>query len=147
MRRYQFVWVFLCLTGFVGGITAANDSLEVLQLHEKKFEWMILGNLDSLSNLLAEDVMYVHSNGWVENKSEILENIESGHLTYRQVDIEEQAIRFYGSVAIVKGLAEFQVALDGNPITLDLLYSETYHLEDGKWRLVHRHACRPISGD
>lgn len=147
MRRYQFVWVFLCLTGFASGISAANDSLEVLQLHEKKFEWMILENLDSLDALLAEDVLYVHSNGWVETKEEVLENIGTAHLSYHRVDIQSQSARIYGQTAIVTGLATFSVALDGNPITLDLLYSETYHRLRGQWKMVHRHACRPTAGD
>ena len=138
------MWVLLLLVGFAGQLFAIDDSLQVITLHQEKFEWMIEKDMEALEKVLAEDVVYIHSNGWVEYKPDILENIQSGRLEYRQVDIREQSVQLYGSVAIVKGLAEFYVALEGSPLRLDLLYTETYHFSEGKWVLVHRHACRPV---
>lgn len=121
---------------------SASDG-DILELHQKKFQWMINQQMDSLDQLLSEDVLYIHSNGWVEDKSEVLENIASGYLGYHKVKILEQAVRHFESTAVVTGKARFDVSLDGRPISLDLLYSETYFQANGKWLLVHRHSCQP----
>lgn len=36
----------------------------LLQLHEKKFRWMIEKKNDSLSSMLDERLLYIHSSGW-----------------------------------------------------------------------------------
>ena len=53
---------------------AQKQNLEdtLLQLSKRKFNWMIDKKLDSLSAVLDENVRYVHSNGWIQNKNEII---------------------------------------------------------------------------
>jgi hypothetical protein len=53
-------------------IAQSSKEQEVLSLSERKFKWMISLNMDSLENILDENVMYVHSNGWSQNKHEII---------------------------------------------------------------------------
>ena len=120
----------------------ASDPL--LELHRSKFNWMVEEQLDSLSAVLSEDLKYIHSNGWIETKAEVLENIESGHLGYREIIIEEENVRYFGKTGIVTGRGLFRVALDGDPLEIELLYTEVYHKRDGEWELVQRHACRPV---
>lgn len=103
---------------------------------------MIHLQLDSLESILADDMLYIHSNGWIEDKEEVIENLKSGHLAYHRVDIREQEVRYFDRVAIVTGKAEFHVSLDGNPLTIDLLYTEVYRRDSGHWLFIHRHSNR-----
>lgn len=119
----------------------ASDPL--LELHRSKFNWMVEEQLDSLDAVLSNDLKYIHSNGWIETKAEVLGNIRSGHLGYREVMIEEEDVRYYGETGIITGRGLFRVALDGDPLEIELLYTEIYHKKDGRWKLVQRHACRP----
>jgi len=121
-----------------------QDSLLLIELHQKKFDYMIDVDLDLLTPLLHPELRYIHSNGWIENKEEVLENLESGYLSYNELKYKNVELRFYGGTAIITGLAEFNVALEGRQIILDLLYSETWYKTDRGWKLVHRHACRPL---
>jgi hypothetical protein len=98
--------------------------------------------LDSLSMLLDEDVIYIHSNGWMENQTEVLNNIESGYLTYHSVDIRKSSVRRYGNSYIVTGEGLFKVSLKDTPIDIELLYTEVYAADGDVVRLVHRHACK-----
>ncbi len=119
----------------------ASDPL--LELHRSKFNWMVEEQLDSLSSVLSEDLKYIHSNGWIETKEEVLENIASRHLGYREVIVDEEDVRYYGKTGIVTGRGLFRVSLDGDPMEFELSYTEVYHKKDGQWELVQRHACRP----
>jgi hypothetical protein len=121
---------------------SAGCAAEVLALHRQKFAWMEQVQTDSLALLLDERVAYIHSNGWNESKDEVLENLRSGKLAYRQVEVLEEAARCYEASAIVTGKGLFSVALEGRPLEIKLYYTEVYVQQGTAWRLASRHACR-----
>ncbi|MEJ8841212.1 nuclear transport factor 2 family protein [Lacibacter sp. H375] len=114
----------------------------VLKLHENKFRWMVNRQLDSLNAILDERVQYVHSNGWTENKKEIIEDIKSGKLTMTSVKVSEATARVYKGFVIVNGKGIFNVVMNGTPIDISLLYTEVYAKRQNGWLLVSRHANR-----
>jgi Domain of unknown function (DUF4440) len=114
----------------------------VLKLHENKFRWMVNKQLDSLQAILDDRVQYVHSNGWTENKKEIIEDIKSGKLIMTSVKVNEASARVYKGFVIVNGKGIFNVVLDGAPIDISLLYTEVYAKRQNGWLLVSRHANR-----
>lgn len=114
----------------------------VLRLHEKKFQWMAKKQLDSLSNILDERVVYVHSNGWQQNKKEITEDLKTGKLIMNSVTVTEAKARVYKGAVIINGKGKFDVVVDGKAVVLDLLYTEVYVRKKEGWLLVARHANR-----
>lgn len=138
MKKY-FVIVFL-LTSLI--TQAQSNEKTVLDLSKKKFGWMIRMQYDSLQSALDDRLMFVHSNGWVENKQEFIQDMKSGKLRYTNIQVLEATARLYPSTAIVTGKGKFQVILDGNNLELTLSYTEVYIQKDGKWLLASRHANR-----
>lgn len=115
---------------------------DVLQLHRAKFDWMIEVQVDSLQKYFHEDAIYVHSNGWIETKEEVLENLKSVHLKYDSLQYINATCRNVAETAIVLGEAIFFVQLDDKPIEIPLLYTEVYIKANGHWQFYSRHACR-----
>jgi hypothetical protein len=116
--------------------------LFVLRLHEKKFQWMVKKQLDSLSNILDDRVVYVHSNGWQQNKKEVTEDLKNGKLIMNSVTVTEAKARVYKGAVIINGKGKFDVVVDGKAVVLDLLYTEVYVRKKEGWLLVTRHANR-----
>jgi hypothetical protein len=114
----------------------------VLRLHEKKFQWMINKQADSLKMILDERIVYVHSNGWQQNKKEILDDLSSGKLIMNNVTVTEAKARVYKGAVIVNGKGKFEVVVDGKAMAIDLLYTEVYAKKKNGWVLVTRHANR-----
>lgn len=114
----------------------------VLRLHENKFRWMVNKKLDSLNAILDERVVYVHSNGWTENKKEIIEDLRSGKLVMNSVTITEAKARVYKGVVIINGKGNFNVLVDGKAVDINLVYTEVYVRREKGWLLVSRHANR-----
>lgn len=114
----------------------------VEKTHKDKFRWMTNRQMGSLGYLLHDDVYYIHSNWWKENKEEVLKNIESGKLVNKKIQVEESETRVVGNTAIVTGKGIFKASLDDKPIEINLLYTEVYVLSTGKVLLLSRHACR-----
>lgn len=114
----------------------------VLRLHEKKFQWMINKQTDSLNSILDPRVIYVHSNGWQQNRKEITDDLKSGKLIMNSVSVMEAKARVYKGAVIINGKGKFDVVVDGKAVVLDLLYTEVYVRKKEGWLLVTRHANR-----
>lgn len=134
--------LFLFLPGASRGQSDAQAD-HVLDLHREKFQWMTDRDTARLASLLADDAVYVHSNGWHETREEMLANIGSGRLRYHRVEVLDARARKYGNTLIVNGRARFDVALEEQGWLLLLDYTEVYvRMDDATIRLVSRHACR-----
>jgi hypothetical protein len=114
----------------------------VLRLHEKKFQWMIKKQTDSLNSILDPRIIYVHSNGWQQNRKEITDDLKSGKLIMNSVTVTEAKARVYKGAVIINGKGKFDVVVDGKAVVLDLLYTEVYVRKKDGWFLVTRHANR-----
>lgn len=113
---------------------------EVLSLSERKFKWMINLNMDSLENILDENVMYVHSNGWSQSKHEIIEDFKTKKLVLNKVEILETKIRNFENTYVVDGVGIIAGEIDSNPFSVKLNYSEVYVYKNRKYFLFSRHA-------
>ena len=135
---------FLYLLLIVPSLSFSQEKVEkhILHLSDKKFTWLINKQLDSLENLLDDNLMYIHSNGWIETKQEVLDNLRLGKLVYTGVKIEDAQVRMYKGAALVTGKGRFSGVNNGNAFDLNLLYTEVYVLNKKKWKLASRHANR-----
>lgn len=125
----------LWLPGFV---QAQCD--EIKKAHDAKFKWMQEQQLDSLAMVLHEQLTYIHSNGWMESRNEVLDNLATAHLIYENVEYEILKCTTIGNMGIIHGEGIFSVRLEGAPIVIKLLYSEVYVRNGDKWLLIARHA-------
>lgn len=96
----------------------------------------------ALRPMLAEELVYVHSNAMKETKPEHLAAIASRKLVYEKMERQEAAIRFYGKTAIVNGKLKVGGLLNGNAFELPLLYTSVYQKQRGLWRMVSWQSTR-----
>jgi hypothetical protein len=139
--KYFFLILSL-LIGFQFFSQTKKEKIElnIIALHKKKFDWLISKQYDSLLTLFHEDIEYIHSNGWVESKADIIADLKSGKLNYKRVDVNEVKVRLSKNIAILTGKGVFFVTMDNKDLEIKLLYSEVYIKEKGKWLLTHRHS-------
>jgi RecA-family ATPase len=136
----KFLTILLITTQH--SIAQENSRQSVLDLSQKKFTWLINKQLDSLENLLDDNLMYIHSNGWIESKQDVLDDLRLGKLVYTDVKTESTQVRMYKGAALVTGKGRFSGVNNGNVFDLNLLYTEVYVLKKKKWLLASRHANR-----
>lgn len=140
MKRYLTA---LILFHIVYSVQAQPGSEhEILDLSKKKFGWMVQMQYDSVESVLDDRLIFIHSNGWTENKQELIQDLKSGKLRYVNIDVIESTARVYTNTAIVTGKGKFSVVLDGADLAINLFYTEVYILKNGKWLLATRHANR-----
>ena len=132
--------LFVLVSPFVSGQSASEKF--VLDLSKNKFDWLIGRQYDSLEKTLDDRVQYIHSNGWIQNKREIIDDAKSGKLVYQKVLIKEASVRVYGKSAVVTGLGTFEGINTGNPFSIELRYTEVYVKTGSRWKLASRHSNR-----
>jgi hypothetical protein len=143
MNKFGCV-VFLVIAILVSDSVFAQSKAEqyVLNLSKRKFDWLIQKQRDSLDLLLDDRLMYIHSNGWSQSKTEVFDDMQSGKLIYKQIDIDATQVRLYGNTAIVTGTGRFQGSREDKEFDLPLSYTEVYVKHGKRWLLVSRHSNR-----
>ena len=140
MKKNLLVLFLLLSLPFFSQTKKDKIADQLIALHQKKFDFMISKQFDSLSLILDADLKYIHSNGWVESKEDLLANLKSDKLVYEKVTVSETKVNLTNHVAIVSGKGLFSVILENQKIEIPLMYSEIYVKKRGKWLLLHRHA-------
>jgi len=140
MKKNLLVLFLLISLPFFSQTKKDKIAHHIIALHQKKFVFMISKQFDSLSLILDADLKYIHSNGWVESKEDLLANLKSDKLVYKKVTVSETKVTLTNHVAIVSGKGLFSVVLENQTLEIPLMYSEIYVKKKGKWLLLHRHA-------
>jgi hypothetical protein len=123
-------------------VLAQSEATKVDALHKQKFEWLINNNIDSITHLLSDKVSYVHSNGWIQNRDEVLNDMKSGKLQYKSIVVDESNVNLIEQTAIVTGKGTFVGKVNTTDFSLKLLYTEVYVKLNGRWMLIARHSCK-----
>jgi hypothetical protein len=92
--------------------------------------------------MLADDLIYCHSNGRCETKAQLLESIRTGRIRYRSVDILSLRQRTAAGAVIVNGSIAVDGDMDGEPIKMQMVYMAVYVRRNDQWRLAAWQAAR-----
>lgn len=112
-------------------------------LHKQKFEWLLNKQYDSLELLLDNDLQYIHSNGWIQTKRQVIDELKKGKPVYLNINVEESKVALYPNCAIVTGKGLFKGLLeDKTEFNIRLLYTEVYVKSKQRWHLVSRQATK-----
>ncbi len=127
-------------------ITAFSQSKQEKELTDA-IEIFKKGVVDADKNLLglitAEELVYGHSSGKVQNKAEFVAEIVSGQpLDYTSVEITEQTITFSGDVAVVRHIYSAETLSNGTPGKLKIGNMMIWQKQHGKWKLLARQAYK-----
>lgn len=135
--RYLFL-LFICLN-FTSTITFGQSSAEiaVLEAEAKRFAAMTQKDTVLLKNLLDDELVYMHSNGLIENKSMHLASIGAGKIIYASMErAPGTQVRKYRKWAITNGSVQVKGVLKDTVFELKLLYTAVYRKKKRNWQLV-----------
>ena len=114
-----------------------NDTKEMIKaLDAERMGAMVAGNLETLGQILADDLSYVHTSAAVDTKASIMESIGNGNLNYQKMAARNVKVRDYGDTAVLRGEADVEVTSGGNDLTFSLEFTEVYVNGDAGWQMV-----------
>jgi uncharacterized protein (TIGR02246 family) len=109
---------------------------QIDDLEDRRYTAMAAADLDTLDELLSDDVIYTHSDASVDSKASYLNLLRTGTLQYDSVEHTTEAVVTRPGVAIVLGTMSGSIHMHGAPKTLNSRVAAVWVAEDGRWRLV-----------
>lgn len=121
---------------------AAKAADTVKELDAKRFAAQTRNDFDTLTSLLADDLVYTHSSAAVDGKTTFIDSMRSGRTKYESIEPVEVKVRVYGNTAIVNGMAKLAVTSNGQTNSFSLRYTDVWVLRDNKWQMVSWQSTR-----
>ena len=85
---------------------------EILALEKRRCTALTSGDLATLRNLMADDLVHIHGNGAIDDRAGYLNGVETKYVFHR-VERGDLNVRIYGEVAVVIGTLDQTVSVRG----------------------------------
>ena len=119
---------------------SAQESIELVA--QKLEKALVQKDTVVLKKLLHDDLGYGHSNGWVENKKEIIENLVSGKMQYKSIHSELPVWKQTGDMVTLRTKSQIEFIVNGKEGKLDLFVLQVWHKAGDEWKLVARQSTK-----
>ena len=86
---------------------------QINDLEDRRYAAMVDADLDTLDDLLADDVIYTHSDASVDTKTSYLDMLRSGRLVYLALEHTTDLLLTRPGVAIVAGTMSGSIRMHG----------------------------------
>ena len=129
-----------------GSAQVAGAELDPEQLRrreQQRVDYLVAGEYDRLAEMASPTLSYTHSNAALDSKEGFLRDLRSGRVVYRSMQHRDVAIRFVSpGVAVLNGLTDAVVTVDGQDQDVPLRFTIIYVLRDGEWLFEAWHSVR-----
>ncbi|HET6995825.1 MAG TPA: nuclear transport factor 2 family protein [Chitinophagaceae bacterium] len=121
----------------------AQTEEEKLTTTLKEFHQALVNkNTASINQQTDKALSYGHSNGWVETKSDVIKDLETGYLVYHSYKEDSLNITMDESMANVRFVADIKATMNGNDTNVHLKVLEVWVKKGKRWILFARQGVR-----
>lgn len=131
------VSVFVNLS-VVAQVEEVKLSATIKEFHQA----LVNKNTVSINQQTDKALTYGHSNGWVETKTEMLKNLETGYMNYLVFKEDSLKVEVNGNVAHARFIADINASLNGNNGNFHLKVLEVWVKKGKRWLLFARQAVK-----
>ncbi len=115
----------------------------MLESEQIRFQAQTTRDTALLVRLLADNLVYIHSNALVERKADFLRSVSGGGIRYLSIrKMEDSAVSQWGKTAVSHGLVEVKGLYQGNEFDMTLRFTSVYRREKGRWKLYSWQSTR-----
>ena len=121
----------------------AQTEEEKLTTTLKEFHQALVNkNTASINQQTDKALSYGHSNGWVETKTDVIKDLETGYIVYHSYKEDSLKITINESVANARFVADVRATLNGNDTNVHLKVLEVWVKKGKRWILFARQGVR-----
>ena len=141
MRKFLLGFLVLLL---INSSYAQIDSVSLKNAMQQLDKALLQKDEKVLKTVLHKDLSYGHSNGWIQSKSDILNDFKSGKLTYNKIENNSSAI-----IVITKDYATVKTNTDAEGVVNGTAFKLTLHIMQfwvktkKGWQLIARQSAKP----
>lgn len=145
MKLFKYSLILLLAFITVTATAQSKAEKEVAEKVEQLRKAMIDGDSLMLDKLSAENLMYRHSGGHIDDKKEFVGKFASGKSDFVTIDLEEQKIQVINkkTVAVYHNL-NAKTNDGGKPAEVHLFVLLVWKKQGGSWKMVARQAAKKV---
>ena len=142
MQKIQYLLILSLFLSFTA-YSQPNEEKEVAAAVEILKKGIVDADKNLLESITADQLVYGHSSGKVQNKAEFIAEIISGQpLDYISVEMTDQTIKISGNTAIVRHIYSAETTSNSTLGHLKIGNMLIWQKQQGKWRLLARQAYK-----
>ena len=125
-----------------GGYRSVEKALKTMT-PEQVDKALLQKDENVLQTVLHKEASYGHSNGWIQSKSDILNDFKSGKLTYNKIENNSSAIvTISKKYATVKTNTNAEGVVNGTAFKLTLHIMQFWVKTKKGWQLIARQSAK-----
>lgn len=127
---------------FLVGAVYAQDTSAVKHALDRMEQALVEKDSGTIKKLMHPKVLFGHSNGWLQNKTDVLSDMRSGYLVYKQFDRQSLSIQVDGKYAVVKEWLQVKGSTGGKEFNLKLFVLQQWVKTKKGWQLWIRQSAK-----
>jgi hypothetical protein len=138
----KYLLTILFLATSVVGFTQTTDEQKLTATVKEFHQALVNKNTVSINQQTDKALSYGHSNGWVQTKTDIIKDLETGYICYQAYTEDSIAITTNGAMANVRFMANVSATMKGSNSNFRLRVLEVWVKKSNRWVLFARQAVR-----
>jgi len=135
MKRWKWLAALLCLATFYAPAQTSGDAESKVRALERLWgEAAQFRDLRALESLFDESLIYVHIDGRLMTKAQVL--ADTAAVSAVDIVVESSTAHAYGDAVIVVGILRLKGMEGGKPYLRHGRFVDTWRYKDGRWVCV-----------
>ena len=127
---------------FFAFASAQTDEEKLVTTLKEFHQALVNKNTVSINQQTDKALSYGHSNGWVENKTDIIKDLETGYISYQGFKEDSITVAINGNMANVRFVADITATMKATTTTFHLKVLEVWVKKGKRWVLFARQAVK-----
>ena len=129
----------------VASASAQTDEEKLISTVKEFHQALVKKNTVSINQQTDKALSYGHSNGWVQTKTDIIKDFETGFISYQGFKEDSITVAMNGNMANVRFIADITATMKATTTTFHLKVLEVWVKKGKRWVLFGRQAVKPPS--
>lgn len=121
---------------------AQTDEIKLISTVKEFHLALVKKNTVSINQQTDKALSYGHSNGWIETKSAMIKNLETGYISYQSYREDSMSVLINGTMANVRFVADITATMKEATNTYHLKVLEVWVKKTNRWVLFARQAIK-----
>jgi ketosteroid isomerase-like protein len=113
-----------------------NVRQTIRELESRRYRAMIEADTTALEQLLADSMVYTHSNATTDGKASYIAGVKAGKWKYRRIERPVEDLQVHGDCVVVTGQVTIDILIDGQAKTLNSRYTNVWIKGAKGWQMT-----------
>ena len=127
---------------FALNVMAQTDELKLTRTIREFHQALVDANAVYIDQQTDKMLSYGHSNGWIQNKNEVIDDLTNGKIDYLSFKEDSIQVHINGNLASVRFIGAIEAVMEGNKASFKLRVLEVWTKRSNRWVLFARQAIR-----